>query len=170
MTVDGAAVPARPDLARLHTDRHARLQRELDARGVDGLVLLGTTAVAYATGAAAPALDSARAALFRSVAIVVKGDAAPHLFTPFADGAPPDLPDEVETALFRLVEDALAMDATVVVGMRDDGVQVEIELVAPSPETVLALRARAVAAGGDLAVRTGAGGAVAGLVATVPAR
>lgn len=83
---------------------------------------------------------------------------------------PPDLPDEVETAVFRLVEDALAMDATVVVGMRDDGVQVEIELVAPSPETVLALRARAVAAGGDLAVRTGAGGAVAGLVATVPAR
>ena len=83
---------------------------------------------------------------------------------------PPDLPDEVETALFRLVEDALAMDATVVVGMRDDGVQVEIELVAPSPETVLALRARAVAAGGDLAVRTGAGGGVAGLLATVPAR
>jgi Xaa-Pro aminopeptidase len=94
MTVDGAAVPDRPDLARLHTDRHARLQRELDARDVDGLLLLGTTAVAYATGAAAPALDSARAALFRSVAIVVKGDAAPHLFTPFADGAPPELPDD----------------------------------------------------------------------------
>jgi hypothetical protein len=80
------------------------------------------------------------------------------------------LPDDVETAVFRLVEDALALDAAVRVGMRDDGVRVEIELDAPAPETVLALRARAVSAGGDLAVRAGAGGAVAGLLAMVPAR
>ena len=40
-----------PDLARMRTERYRRLQDQLDAQGVDGLVLLGSSAVAYATGA-----------------------------------------------------------------------------------------------------------------------
>lgn len=76
----------------MRRERFERLQAQLEAQGVDGLVLLGSSSVAYATGAAAPAEDGDRAALFRPVAVVVKGDSAPHLYTLYADGAPTDLP------------------------------------------------------------------------------
>jgi Xaa-Pro dipeptidase len=93
-TVGGRAIPDLPDLARMRRERFEHLQDQLQAQGVDGLVLLGSGAVAYATGAAAPAQDGDRAALFRSVAVVVKGDSAPHLYTLYADGAPGELPDD----------------------------------------------------------------------------
>jgi Xaa-Pro aminopeptidase len=92
MTVDGRAVPAEADRGRMRRERHDRLQRELAAQGLDGLLLLGTSAVDYAAGARAPGCDSGRAALLRSVAVVVAGAAHPHLFTPYPEGAPPDLP------------------------------------------------------------------------------
>ena len=44
-----------PDIARMRRERFARLQDQLDAQGVDGLVLLGSSSVAYATGAASRA-------------------------------------------------------------------------------------------------------------------
>ena len=69
-------------------ERFRRLQDQLDAQGVDGLVLLGSSSVAYATGAAEPAQDGDRAALFRAVSVVVKGDTAPHLYTSYVDGVP----------------------------------------------------------------------------------
>ena len=82
------------------------MQEQLSARGLDGLVLLGSSAVVYATGASMPALDGDRAALFRAVAVVVAGESAPHLYTLFADGAPagvhlhgplfPDLDDGID--------------------------------------------------------------------------
>lgn len=78
----------------MRTERFARLQQQLETQGVDGLVLLGSSSVAYATGAAVPAQDGDRAALFRPVAVVVKGDSAPHLYTLYVDGAPEDLPDD----------------------------------------------------------------------------
>jgi Xaa-Pro aminopeptidase len=69
------------------------------------MVLLGTSAVSYATGAAAPGADSSRAELFRPVAIVVRGDPAPHLFTPYPDGAPDELPaDHLHDPLYPDVE------------------------------------------------------------------
>src|SRR5689334_25063559 len=83
-----------PDLVRMRRERFARLQSELSSRGMDGLVLLGSSSVAYATGAAMPAQDGDRAALFRPVAIVVKGESAPHLYTFQGDGVPTDLPDD----------------------------------------------------------------------------
>jgi Xaa-Pro aminopeptidase len=76
----------------MRAERHARLQARLAEQGLDGLVLLGTSAVAYATGADAPGCDSGRAALVRAVAVVVAGAAHPHLFTPFPEGAPAELP------------------------------------------------------------------------------
>lgn len=87
-------MPPEPDLARMRRERHARLQEQLASHGLDGLVLLGTSAVAYATGAAMPACDSGRAALLRPVAVVAAGAAHPHLFTPYPEGAPPELPPE----------------------------------------------------------------------------
>lgn len=93
-TIGGEPVPAAADLARMRRERYARLQRMLEAQGQDGAVLLGSSAVAYATGALAPGDDSARAALLRPVAVVVRGAEQPHLFTPFWDGAPPELPED----------------------------------------------------------------------------
>ena len=76
----------------MRAERHAKLQDQLAAQGLDGLLLLGTSAVTYATGAGAPACDSGRAALLRMVAVVVAGAEHPWLFTPWPEGAPPDLP------------------------------------------------------------------------------
>src|SRR5882757_3600456 len=90
-TVGGAVIPDLPDLARMRRERFGRLQAELSAAGLDGLVLLGSSSVVYSTGAAMPALDGDRAALFRAVAVVVAGESAPHLYTLFDDGAPADV-------------------------------------------------------------------------------
>jgi Xaa-Pro dipeptidase len=91
-TVDGRTIPEFPDLARMRRERMARLQEQLSAQGLAGLVLLQPSAVSYASGAHFPAGDGGRAALFRPVVVVVAGDNAPHLFTPYPEGAPPDLP------------------------------------------------------------------------------
>ena len=64
-TIGGRAIPDLPDLRRMRSERFERLQHQLEARDVDGLVLLGSSSVAYATGAAAPAQDGDRAALDR---------------------------------------------------------------------------------------------------------
>ena len=107
-TVGGSPIPDEPDLARMRSERSLRLQRELEAQGLDGLVLLGSSAVAYATGAALPAQDGDRAALFRSVAVVVAGDRAPHLYTACPDGAPPELPDDhLHGPLFPDLDDGI---------------------------------------------------------------
>ena len=97
-----------PDLARMRAERYRRLQDQLDAQGVDGLVLLGSSAVAYATGAGEPAQDGDRAALFRTVAVVAKGDSAPHVYTHYDDGLPDDLPDDHRHApLFPDIDDGI---------------------------------------------------------------
>src|SRR5579864_2288914 len=91
-TVDGRTIPEFPDLARMRRERMARLQEQLSAQGLAGLVLLQPSAVSYASGAHFPAGDAGRAALFRPVVVVAAGDDAPHLYTPYPEGAPPDLP------------------------------------------------------------------------------
>lgn len=92
MTVDGQAIPEAPDLSRMRRDRAAKLQAQLASQEMAGLVLLGSGNVSYATGAEAPGQDSGRAALIRPVAVVVRGDPSPHLFTAYPEGAPAELP------------------------------------------------------------------------------
>lgn len=80
----------------------------MEAEELAGLVLLNTGAVAYATGARTPGTDPGRAGLFRSVAVVVRGQAAPHLYTGVPDGAPPELPAEhVHGPLFPDLEEGI---------------------------------------------------------------
>ena len=88
------SVPLEADRARMRAERHVKLQDQLAAQGLDGLLLLGTSAVSYATGADAPACDSSRAALLRAVAVVVAGADHPWLFTPWPEGAPLELPPD----------------------------------------------------------------------------
>jgi Xaa-Pro dipeptidase len=92
----------------MRRERFQRLQGQLDVQGIDGLVLLGSSSVAYATGAAVPAQDGDHAALFRPVAVVVKGESAPHLYTQYVDGAPADLPeDHLHGPLFPDLDDGM---------------------------------------------------------------
>ncbi len=51
-------------------------------QGLDALVLLGNTNVAYATGAVWPLADSGRAGFEQPVAVVLVDDEWPHLFSP----------------------------------------------------------------------------------------
>jgi Xaa-Pro aminopeptidase len=71
--------------------RQAKLQEQLAAHELDGLLLLGTNNVTYATGAKTPGMDSSRAGLLRPVAAVVRDEDQPHLYTPYLDGAPADV-------------------------------------------------------------------------------
>jgi Xaa-Pro dipeptidase len=88
------------DLARMRRERHRKVVDALDAHGLAAAVLLGQQNIAYALGARVPAADPARAAHQRMVAVVSAGDAAPHLYTSFADGVPPELgPEQVHPAL-----------------------------------------------------------------------
>ena len=80
------------DLARMRRDRHRKVVDALDAQGLTAAVLLGQPAVAYAVGARAPAADAARAAQQRMIAIVTADGEAPHLYTAFPEGVPPELP------------------------------------------------------------------------------
>jgi Xaa-Pro aminopeptidase len=96
-TIGGLAVPSEPDMVRLRADRHARIQAQLESQGIDALVLLGSGNVAYATGADSPGEDSGRAGLFRPVAIVVRGESEPHLYTAYWDGVPAELSSRTST-------------------------------------------------------------------------
>jgi Xaa-Pro aminopeptidase len=127
-TIGGIAIPSLPDMARLRADRHAKLQGQLEAQGVDGLVLLGSAGVAYATGADAPGEDSGRAGLFRSVAIVVRGDSAPHLYTAFWDGVPAELPpDHVHGPLFPDLDDGFGNFVEALHGHFPSGAQLGVD-------------------------------------------
>ena len=117
-----------PDIARMRRERFARLQEQLDAQGVDGLVLLGSSSVAYATGAAEPGQDGDRAALFRTVAVVVKGDSAPHLYTMYDDGVPDDLPDDhVHGPLFPDLDDGIELFAAAIADHFAPGARIGID-------------------------------------------
>jgi Xaa-Pro dipeptidase len=112
------SVPLEADRARMRAERHAKLQDQLAAQGLDGLLLLGTSAVSYATGADAPACDSGRAALLRAVAVVVAGADHPWLFTPWPEGAPPELPpDHVGPAAVPDTDDGAAALVATLAGL-----------------------------------------------------
>lgn len=85
-------IPDRPDLPRLRADRTARLTEALGRSDAAGAVLLGTTNVRWATGARVVAADQARSARFRNIAVVLRGDPVPHLFTHTPSGVPEEHP------------------------------------------------------------------------------
>jgi Xaa-Pro aminopeptidase len=117
----------------MRAERHAKLQDQLAAQGVDALLLLGTSAVSYATGADAPACDSSRAALLRMVAVVVAGAEHPWLFTPWPEGAPPELPaDHLGPAAVPDTDDGAAALVAALAGLLPGGARVACDEV-PHP-------------------------------------
>jgi Xaa-Pro dipeptidase len=127
-TINGVPIPSLPDMPRLRAERYAKIQGQLDAQGVDGLVLIGSAAVAHATGADAPGEDSGRAGLFRSVAVVVRGEDAPHLYTTFWDGVPAEFPsDHVHGPLFPDLEDGIGHFTDALDGHFSPGARVGVD-------------------------------------------
>jgi Xaa-Pro aminopeptidase len=78
------------DLERMRRDRHARFVDQMRAHDVDVAIVAAPSGVAYVTGAVVPAADAGRAAHQRAVALVTADGATPELFTPYADGVPPE--------------------------------------------------------------------------------
>ena len=85
---------AAPDLARMRRERRARLVDAMGAQGTGALLLLGQSNVGYATGTRVPAADQARAIHRRAVTLVTADGDAPHVWTWFPEGAPPDVPPD----------------------------------------------------------------------------
>lgn len=81
-SVPPTRIPSKPDLVRMQRERVERIHALMREQGLDALVLLGNTNVAYATGAIWPLADSGRANFEQPVAVVAVDDACPHLFSP----------------------------------------------------------------------------------------
>jgi Xaa-Pro aminopeptidase len=75
-------IPAEADLERMHRERTDRVRTVMRDQGIDALVLLGNTNVAYAAGAIWPFADSGRGNFEQPVAVVLGDDEWPHLFSP----------------------------------------------------------------------------------------
>jgi Xaa-Pro dipeptidase len=75
-----------PDLTRMRSETGARLRSAMADRGVDAMVLLGNSAVVYATGVSWPLGDAGLSYVERPVAVVLVDDPWPHLFLPFREG------------------------------------------------------------------------------------
>ena len=86
-------IPEKPDFARMQRARMDRIRGIMRQQGLNALVLLGNTNVAYATGAIWPLADSGRANFEQPVAVVLVDDDWPHLFTPMRED------DRLRTAL-----------------------------------------------------------------------
>src|SRR5713101_6764246 len=94
-----------PDLARMRRERYGRLQDQLAAQRLDALLLLGGSNVEYATGTRVPACDAGRAAMFRTVALVVKNDPFPHVYAAYPEGVPEEVPaDHVHDPLWPEID------------------------------------------------------------------
>jgi Xaa-Pro aminopeptidase len=76
------SIPATPDRGRMQQERRQRLRDLMAEQGLDALVLLGNTNVAYATGAIWPLADGGRGNFEQPVAVVLADDEVPHLFSP----------------------------------------------------------------------------------------
>lgn len=96
------------NLPRMRQERYTKLLAEMDRRGVGAAILILPGNVAYAAGARAAMADGDRAGYERSVVIAVKGQSAPHLFTSYSEGAPPELPaGHVHPPLYPDLEDGV---------------------------------------------------------------
>jgi Xaa-Pro aminopeptidase len=75
----------------MQRDRWAKVQEAMAQQDVGAMVLLGNSNVSYATGASWPLSDPGRANIELPVAVVVAGDAHPHLFSAFPELAREEL-------------------------------------------------------------------------------
>jgi Xaa-Pro aminopeptidase len=80
----------RIDWVRLRSARRERLQRAMADHGLDALLLLGPSNQEYA-GVSQPCADAMRMH-YEPVVVLVTSDGAAHVWTPFPEGVPSDVP------------------------------------------------------------------------------
>lgn len=123
-------IPATPDLVRMRRERGARLRAAMADQGVDVLILLGNSAVTYATGVSWPLGDSGLAHVDRPVAVVVANDERPHLFMPFREGASTESPlpaDHVHGPVYLEFDEGVKHFAGVIADLVPDGAVVAVD-------------------------------------------
>ena len=101
----------------------ARLRSAMAERGVDAMILLGNSAVVYATGTSWPLGDAGLSYVERPVAVVLADDEWPHLFLPFREGASQesDLPaDHLHGPVYLEFDEGVA-EFRATVGRPDSG-------------------------------------------------
>jgi Xaa-Pro dipeptidase len=95
-----------PDLRRMRTERRARLAHEIEAAGLDGLVLLGPSNAWYA-GVAQPLADAMRMH-YEPTVVIVDPTGEPHVWTHHPEGVPPEVPaDHVHPGLHLEFDEGL---------------------------------------------------------------
>jgi Xaa-Pro dipeptidase len=80
------------DLARMRRERLAKVQAGMAQEGFDALVLAENSSVRYTTGAEMMNAEIARQWYEPTIAVVLPSG-APHVFTPYPEGVPPDMPE-----------------------------------------------------------------------------
>lgn len=91
LTAETDLLAGQIDLPRMRADRFARLQAEMGRSGLPAMLVFGSGAVQYTAGPSVVASDAGRAAHRRTSVLVLLGEQEPHLFTPYPEGAPPEL-------------------------------------------------------------------------------
>ncbi|MEV6481799.1 Xaa-Pro peptidase family protein [Streptomyces sp. NPDC051576] len=120
-------IQAEPDLARMGRERGVRLRTAMRDQDIDALILLGNTAVGYATGASWPLGDSGLAHVDRPVAVVTANDPWPHLFMPFREGSATEalLPtDHLHPPVYLEYDEGVRNFATVLADLVPGGARV----------------------------------------------
>jgi Xaa-Pro aminopeptidase len=116
MSTRQASVTEGPlDLERMRRERTAKLHEAMATKGLDALFLLASGNVSYATGGRTVQSDNGRSYQQRPVALVVAGDPRAHLFTPFADGIPDELPADHRHGTLDLETDGGVSHAAAVI-------------------------------------------------------
>jgi Xaa-Pro aminopeptidase len=100
------------DLEALRGEKLSRVKAEMSRRGLDALWLLGPGHLRYVVGSAVVPADGARATHERASLVVARDSEHPHLFTPYPEAAPSEIPAEFVHAPLPLetaadVDDAL---------------------------------------------------------------
>jgi Xaa-Pro aminopeptidase len=86
--------PGTLDLDRMRRERVGKVRAELERLDVAAAYLLTSGNVLYAGGQWMLAADNGRATLERASVLVLRDDPVPHVFTPYAEGAPAGFPGD----------------------------------------------------------------------------
>jgi len=130
VTTFADAIPETPDIARMRRETGARLRAAMAERGVDAMILLGNSAVIYATGASWPLGDAGLSYVERPVAVVLADDAWPHLFLPFREGAAleADLPkDHLHGPVYLEFDEGVEYFARLLAGLLPTGSMIAVD-------------------------------------------
>jgi Xaa-Pro dipeptidase len=132
-TIDGRPLSPAADMPRMRSERFAKLLAEMERQDVDGVVLFGSGAVSYATGALTPGSDSSQALLGGPVAVVAPGYPAAHLLTDYPEGVAGDLESElIQPGIGSDLDEGAAMLASVLADFFPAGSRVAFDDV-PHP-------------------------------------